>query len=117
MLLLTSCNPTAQDQFTGRDVRLYKYTPAWEVALAIRDNDTVRLKQLLKGQPESILNYQEKRYGQSLLNWSVYRDSYNAAKVLAKRGADTNLKAYDSTSAFINAADKHDAKAFIETRR
>jgi uncharacterized protein len=109
LLLLTGCSPAGQDQFIGRDVRLYKDTPVWEVALAIRDNDTIRLKQLLKGQPESLLNYQEKRYGQSLLNWSVYRDSYDAAKVLAEQGADPNLKAYDSTSAFINAADKHDA--------
>jgi len=109
LMLLTSCNPTAQDQFTGRDVKLFKDTPVWEVALAIRDNDTSKLKQLLKGQPDSLLNYQEKRYGQSLLNWSVYRDNYDAAKVLAELGADPNLKAYDSTSAFINAADKHDA--------
>lgn len=107
--MLTNCSTAVQEKLTGRDIKLFKNTPVWEIALAIRDSDTTNLKQLLKGQPDSLLNYREKHFGQSLLNWSVYRDSYNSAKVLAELGTDPNLKAFDSTSAFINAADKYDA--------
>ena len=93
---------------TGRDVRIFKDTPVWDAAIAIRDNDTLKLRQLLKGQPKSILEFKEPFFGQTLLNWSVYRDSYSSVKVLANLGADPNIKANDSTSAIINAADKFD---------
>jgi len=98
---------------SGRDVRIYGNSPVWEAALAIRDNDTVRLKNLLEGAPDSILNYREKRFGQSLLNWSVYRDNYGSARILAELGADPNLKGNDSASAFINAADKYETSDYL----
>ena len=81
-----------QEKLKARDVRIYKDTPVWEAALSIRDNDTVKLRKLLENQPNSILNYKEKHFGQSLLNWTVYRDSYESAKILAELGADPNLK-------------------------
>jgi hypothetical protein len=102
-----------QDNLTGRDVRIFKDTPAWEAASAIHDNEPDKLKKILQGKPKSILNFREKHFGQSLLNWAVYRDNFNSAKVLVELGADPNLKSYDSTSAFINAADKHDSSNFL----
>lgn len=114
IILLASCSTMKEENLTGRDVRIYKDTPVWEVALAIRDNDTAKVRQLLTGKPYSLLNYREKYFGQSLLNWAVYRDSYNSAKVLAELGADPNLKANDSTSAMINAADKAETSDYVK---
>jgi uncharacterized protein len=102
-----------QEKLTGRDVRIYKDTPVWEAALAIRDNDTTKLRKLLANQPNTTLNHQEKYYGQSLLNWAVYRDNYESAMILAELGADPNLKGNDSTSAFINAADKFKTSDYV----
>jgi uncharacterized protein len=104
--LLSNCNPVSQERPTGRDVRIFKDTPVWEAAFAIRDNDTVKLKKVLQGKPKSILEYKEKFYGQTLLNWAVYRDDYNSAKELVELGSDPNIKSYDSTTAVIHAADK-----------
>jgi len=103
-----------EEKLTGRDVRIFKDTPVWKVALAVRDNDTAKVRKLLVGKPDALLNYREKYFGQSLLNWAVYRDSYNSAMVLAELGADPNLKANDSTSAMTNAADKAETSDYVK---
>lgn len=99
---------------TGRDVRVFENTPVWEVALAIRDQDNAKVKKLLKGKPLSFINFKEKYYGQSLLNWAVYRDNYESAKILVEAGADPNLKRNDSTSAVIHAADKIETSDYLK---
>lgn len=104
--IFTYCFPN-RDNMLGNDLRLFEDTPAWEVAKAIRKDDTLKIKELLSGKPNSLLNYQEKRYGQSLLEWAVYIDKYSSTKVLAEFGANPNLKSRDCTSAFIQAADKN----------
>lgn len=99
---------------TGRDVRVFENTPVWEVALAIRDQDNAKVKKLLQGKPLSFINFKEKYYGQSLLNWAVYRDNFESAKILVEAGADPNLKGYDSTSAVIHAADKIETSDYLK---
>jgi uncharacterized protein len=111
--LFTNCNTMEQENLTGRNVEIYKNTPVWEVAIAIRDNDTAKVKKLLEGKPGSFLNYKEKHFGQTLLNWAVYRDSYAQAKVLIELGANPNIKSNDSTTALINAADKSETSEFL----
>lgn len=82
-------------------------------AKAIEKDDTAKGRKLLKNQPGSILNYQEKTYGQSLLNWAVYAYHYPSVKLLAELGADSNLKGYDSIPAIINAA-RMDTTIYLE---
>lgn len=110
MALFVGCNAMSDSQQkpTGRDVRIFEDTLVWTVALAIRDNETTKVKRLLQGEPDSILNFREKYYGQSLLNWAVYRDNLNSVEILAGLGADPNLKSNDSTSAIIHAASKNE---------
>lgn len=116
-IVLSRCTSSVQEDsnLLGNDVRLFNSTPVWEMAKAIEKNDTLSLRALLKEQPKSILNYQEKKFGQSLLNWSVYASHYPAVKVLAELGADPNLKAKDSTSAFINAANHYESTDYLKT--
>lgn len=102
---MASCQEKLNSKYTGRDVRIFESSPVWEHALAIRDNNFTRLSDLLLSTPKAILNYKEPYYGQTLLNWSVYRESNNAALILINSGADVNIKANDSTSPIINAAD------------
>jgi uncharacterized protein len=105
LMLSISCMGQ-EGKLTGRDARIFEDTPLWDVAQAIRDNDIGRAKRLLEGKPKSLIDYKEKYFGQSLLNWAVYRGNYEVAKILLELGADPNLKANDSTTAVINAADK-----------
>jgi hypothetical protein len=112
LLIFTSCL-AQKDKPVGRDVNVFRDSPAWDVALAIRDQDNDKVKSLLKGKPLSIINFRDKYYGQSLLNWAVYRDNYESAKILIEAGADPNLKGYDSTSAVIHAADKAETSDYL----
>ena len=109
LLLVTNCDAVDQENLTGRDVRIFKNTPVWEAALAIRDNDTAKLRKLLDGQSDAVLNYREGHFGQTLLHWAVYRDNLNSARILVDLGADPKVKSSDSTSAIIHAADKMEA--------
>jgi uncharacterized protein len=114
VLLIVSLRSSCQERLTGRDVRLYQGTPVWDAALAIRDNDYARLRKEISGKPSSFIDFKEKRFGQSLLNWSVYRDDLEATKILAEHGANPNLKDNDSTSAFINAAAKLQSSEYLK---
>jgi len=111
LILNLSCS--SQDNLTGRDVRLYENTPVWQAAVAIRDKDYARLRKILAGKPASFADFRETRFMQSLLYWAVYRDDLEATKILADAGADPNLKAYDSTSAFIHAAGKAGTSEYL----
>jgi ankyrin repeat protein len=105
LILGTSCMGQKEKPL-GRDALIFKDTPVWEVALAIKDNDTARVRELLTSKPKSIIDFKEKYFGQTLLNWAVYSDKYIPAKILLEHGANPNIKASDSTTAVINAADK-----------
>lgn len=98
------CNgQESDDKPTGYNIVIFKNTPAMSIAKAIQKEDTVRLKKLLKEHPE-LLNFREPVYGQSLINWSVFIDKYNATKVLAELGADVNLIDSSGRNAFLVAA-------------
>jgi hypothetical protein len=102
-----------EDKLTGRDARLFRDTPLEKAALAIRDNDMEQLKQSLERLDRDQINIQEKRYGFSLLIFAVFREDYEAAKIILKSGGNPNLKALNSVSATIYAADKHGSANFI----
>lgn len=113
--LTNACSSSVdEDKLLGNDVRLFRNTPVWEVALAIEKDDTVKVHNLLSGKPDSILNYQEKKFGQSLLNWAVYSYHLPSVKTLAELGANPNLKGYDSTNAIINAARHDETSDYLE---
>lgn len=108
LIVFFSCS-RGERHMLGSDVRLYKGSPVYEVAKAIKKDDTVKIKKLLEGKPDSIINFQEKTYGQSLLEWAVDYDYYPSAKILAELGANPNLQSYNGTSAFIHAAGKYNS--------
>jgi ankyrin repeat protein len=114
-LFLSSCYfDSNDDQLLGDDVRLYKHTPVWDMAKAIEDDDTSSLRDLLTNAPDSILNYQEKRFGQTLIDWAVFTDHYPSVKLLAELGANPNIQEKNGTSAFINAAYNFETSDYLK---
>jgi ankyrin repeat protein len=114
-ITLGKCSPNIQNEkLLANDVRLYLNTPVWEVAQAIQKEDIVKIRTFLEGKPDSLLNYQEKLFGQSLLEWAVYTNHYPSVKVLAELGADPNLQSKNGTSAFIHAADKFETSEYLK---
>ncbi|NMM64107.1 ankyrin repeat domain-containing protein [Clostridium sp. P21] len=72
------------------NVGIYKDTSAWELALAVRDEKTKTIEKIVKDNPK-LLNYQDPKYGVTLLLWSVGTERYKSAEELLKCGADPNI--------------------------
>lgn len=96
LLMIISCSKINRDKtvdkraLLGADYRLFQGTPAWELAKAVWDNDVDKINEEVIKTPE-ILNYQESKYGKTLLHLSSYNDDYEGFKELLKLGANPNI--------------------------
>lgn len=105
VIILTGCNLTPS-KLTCLDIRLWKDTPAWGVAKAVHNGDTVRIKKIL-ATGEVPVDYREPTYGESLLHWAVLCNKSEMVKFLLKQGADINLRDYWSSASSILLACYH----------
>ena len=96
LLIIVSCNKIDKDKkvdknkLLGADYRLFQDTPAWNLAKAVWDDDVDKIDEEVKKNPQ-IINYQESKYGNTILNLSVYNDNYIGFKELLKLGANPNI--------------------------
>ena len=96
LLLTISCDKITRDKVVdknkllGADYRLFQNTPAWELAKAVWDNDVDKIDEEVRKKPQ-ILNYQDPKYGNTLLHISIYNDDYKGFKELLKLGANPNI--------------------------
>ncbi|MBW6410697.1 ankyrin repeat domain-containing protein [Clostridium weizhouense] len=72
------------------NINIYRNTPAWKLALAVRDEKTETIEKIIKDN-EELLNYQDPKYGATLLLWAVGMEKYKSAETLLKCGADPNI--------------------------
>lgn len=96
LFLAISCNKIDRDEKVDKskllaaDYRLFQDTPAWELAKAVWDDNTDKINEEVKKNPK-IIDFQDKMYGNTLLNLSVYNDNYKGFKELLKLGANPNI--------------------------
>jgi len=81
--------------FSGDNSKIYylgiwKNTPAWNLALAVKHQNVKQIEKIAKSRPEG-LNYQEQKFGATLLIWAVGMEKYKSAEALLKCGADPNI--------------------------
>lgn len=107
--LLFSCSNMCREkivdksELTGSDYRLFQNTPAWELAKAVEDENTKKIDKIVSENPE-IINYQESKYGNTLLMLTIMNQQFKPFKALLKRGADVNIhNTFDGTSSLIKA--------------
>ena len=107
--LLFSCSNMCREkivdksELTGRDYRLFQNTSAWELAKAVEDENTKKIDKIVSENPE-IINYQESKYGNTLLMLTIMNQQLKPFKALLKRGADVNIHStFDGTSSLIKA--------------
>lgn len=81
-------------EYLMKNMNIYRDTPAWELALAVEDERTSTIERIAKRSPE-LLNYQDSKYGETLLLWAVGMEKYNSAETLLKCGADANIATID----------------------
>lgn len=77
-------------EYSITNVKIYKDTPVWELAVAVKDQKTKTIEKILKSNKD-LINYQEPKYGATLLLWAVGMEKYDSAETLLKCGADPNI--------------------------
>ncbi|KUY30392.1 ankyrin repeat domain-containing protein [Elizabethkingia ursingii] len=96
ILISISCDKINRDKqvnkekLLGSDYRLFQDTPAWKLAKAVWDDDITKIDEEVKNNPH-IINYQEGKYGNTLLHLSIFNDNYKSFNELLKLGADPNI--------------------------
>lgn len=74
------------------DIRIFKNTEAWDLAVAVKNQDVKKIEKIAEKNPE-LLNFQDPYYCTSLLIWAVGMEKYKSAEALLKCGADPNVVA------------------------
>ena len=105
--LLFSCTNREKlvdkSKLSGRDYRLLQGTPAWELAKAVEDEDVKKIGEIISKEPD-IVNYQEPKYGNTLLKITVMNQQMKSFKALLENRADVNIhNTYTGASALIEA--------------
>lgn len=103
--ILNSCNGiTSEDNLNGNDYALFKNTPVWELAKAVKTENIEEIKRIVREEKVNI-DYQEERFGNTLLMLTVVNQHYNSCKTLLELGADPNKHDhYTGSTALIDAA-------------
>lgn len=95
--------PVDKSALTGGDYRLFQGTPAWELAKAVEDVDIRKINEIATKEPK-LINYQEQKYGNTLLMLSIMNQQLKSFKALLANNANVNIhNTYDGTSALIEA--------------
>ena len=98
----------------GNDVRLYQGSIAWDIAQAVRYQETRTIEKLMVGNP-ALARYQEPRFGQSLLQFAVTTHRYRATKALVEGGASVDQpNTYDGTTPLIEAAGIYETSDYVK---
>lgn len=99
-----------KQELLGKDYRLFQNTSAWTLAKAVEDEDIAKIREEVT-KDKSIVNFQEPRFGGTLLMFAIYNNQYESAITLVELGANPNLKdTYRGATAVIYAADNSDPK-------
>lgn len=107
--LLLSCSSSNREKSVDRaelsniDYRVFQNTPAWQLAKAVQDEDTEEIDKIVSENPR-IINYQDSKYGNTLLMLTIMNQQLKSFNALLKNGAEVNThNTYDGTSPLIEA--------------
>ncbi len=111
---LTSCfnqeKPVDKSKLMGNDYRLFQSTPAWTLAKAVEAGDVKKIKEEILQKKVSV-DYQESRFGQTLLMLAIFNNEYDSAKTLLDLGANPNQHdTFKGETAVIKASSNDDPK-------
>lgn len=125
--LLLSCTNINRDKIVDKseltygDYRLFQNTPAWDLAKAVQDENEGEINKILS-KDKKLINYQEPKYGNTLLTLTIINQQMKPFKVLLDNNAEVNIhNTYDGTSPLIQSCmfksyDSEFAKILIERK-
>ncbi|HEX8039451.1 MAG TPA: ankyrin repeat domain-containing protein [Chryseosolibacter sp.] len=98
----------------GNDYDLFRNTPIADLAEAVENRDSLKIEQLSKELSKNI-NYQESKFGQTILMVSAQNENVLACRILLRNGAIPNTHdSYDGSSAIIQISGKYDSQSSEE---
>lgn len=93
-----------RSHMNGYDNRLFKGTPAWDLAKAVDNEDTTKIVSIIT-RNKALLESREPKFGQTLLQMAVKTLKFESVKALVLLGADPNsTDTYDGSSPLTDAA-------------
>ena len=109
MMLFVTCSDrdtiVDKSKLLGNDYRLFQQTPAWNLAKAVQDENIAEIKRIVQEEKVDV-DYQESRFGHTLLMLTIKNQQYNSCKTLLELKADPNKHDnYDGSSPIIDAAE------------
>ncbi|MDH6254470.1 ankyrin repeat protein [Chryseobacterium sp. H1D6B] len=121
LFTIVGCNKIDKDKkidkskLLGDDYRLFQDTPAWNLAKAVWDDDVDKIDEEVNKNTK-IINYQEKKYGNTLLHLSIFNNNYKGFKELLKLGANPNIadSFHCSTPLIVASEDFEDRTKYAE---
>lgn len=82
---------------SARNVECFRNTPVYDLALAVQKEDTIEIEQILNNRDIDI-NYENKVWNQSVLEFAVLTDKQISVVYLLKKGADPFLNSKRETA-------------------
>lgn len=99
-----------KEKLLGKDYRLFQDTPVWDLAKAIEDEDVILINQLVI-EKKLPVDYQESKFGNTLLMLAIENNDYESVKALLDLGADPNIADnYQGSTPMHDAAKNEDPK-------
>ena len=89
-MLLENCIFLHGGKLSGKEYELFQNTPAWKLAKAVRSADEDKVKEILS-EDSNLINYQEPKYGETLLMLTIKKQEYDSFMILLRNGADVNI--------------------------
>jgi len=87
-----ACKPQISPVYMpGFDFKLFRHTPVWDLANAVEADDSARVRAAVHAE-KADLDFQDFKFGNSLLTLAVVNSKVLAAKVLLDSGANPNLR-------------------------
>ncbi|MFT6715440.1 MAG: ankyrin repeat protein [Saprospiraceae bacterium] len=88
---MCSCSMFKKKPVQATDLKLFKNTPVWDVAEALYNHEYEKATLFFEESPD-LIDYQEKKFYQTLLLWAVKNEMVGAVDFMLELEADTELK-------------------------
>ena len=95
VVVLVSCvGSDTQYPYTFYSIKVYDDTDVEELARYVKKNDTIKIRQFLRDNPNVDIDARDQYYGSSLLMWAIFNDKYESFHCLLQCGANPNFRSH-----------------------
>lgn len=103
-VVFASCTVNSNMEMDIRNIRIFENTDAWDLAQAVQKGNIRKIKRVVE-ENSNVLDYQEPRYGFTLLMWGIKMEKYREVKTLLELGANPNIRCNSGETALFHATE------------